>query len=63
MSWFSCTEDYSLKEDNFYGEPEITYGSKKDDTDPETSSSSGAWDNFQHELVNIISCANNEKSR
>jgi hypothetical protein len=53
MSWFSKTEDYSTNDRGFYGEPEITYGSKKDDS--ESSSTSGAWDAFQHERERIIS--------
>lgn len=58
MSWFSCTEDYSLNND-FYGEPEITYGPIKDDTSPVSSSTSGAWDDYQHERECIYSPCNN----
>lgn len=49
MSWFSKKEDYTTKESGFYGEPEITYGSKKDDSGSGSSSTSGAWDDFQRE--------------
>lgn len=58
MSWFSKKEDYSTKESGFYGEPEITYGSKKDDSGSGSSSTSGAWDDFQHERERIISSCN-----
>lgn len=56
MSWFSKTEDYSTKDSGFYGEPEITYGSKKDDSG--SSSTSGAWDDYQREREHIISSCN-----
>ncbi|MBQ2243945.1 MAG: hypothetical protein II318_07040 [Bacteroidales bacterium] len=55
MSWFSRTEDYSTKDSGFYGEPEITYGSKKDDTGSSSSSTSGAWDDFQREREYVYS--------
>lgn len=58
MSWFSKTEDYSTKDSGFYGEPEITYGSKKDDSGSGSSSTSGAWDDYQHERDRIISSCN-----
>lgn len=40
MSWFSRTEDYSIEDNSrdFYGEPEITYGSS-DDTSSSSSTS------------------------
>lgn len=56
MSWFSKTEDYSTKDSGFYGEPEITYGSKKDDSG--SSSTSGACDDYQRERERIISSCN-----
>lgn len=63
MSWFSWTEDYSLNLNNdFYGEPEITYGSTKDDTSSGSSSTSGAWDDYQHERECIYS-SHNDYSR
>lgn len=66
MSWFSKIEDYSLKNNDFYGKPSITYGSKKDDTGSGSSSTSGstsgAWDDFQHERERICSSSKN-KSR
>lgn len=49
MSWFSCTEDYSLSDNGFYGDCEITYGSNGDDDTSGSSSTSGAWDDYQHE--------------
>lgn len=62
MSWFSRTEDYSLVDNGFYGEPEVTFGSTTDDSDSSSSSTSGAWDDFQHERECILSC-NNDRSR
>lgn len=62
MSWFTKTEDYSTKDSGFYGEPEITYGSKKDDSGSGSSSTSGAWDDYQHEREHIYSY-NNGHSR
>ena len=59
MSWFSRTEDYSIEDNsrNFYGEPEITYGSSDDTSSSSSSSSvSGAWDDYQHEREYISSC-------
>ena len=59
MSWFSRTEDYSTKESGFYGEPEITYGSKNDsdsDSGSGSTSTSGAWDDYQREREYITSC-------
>lgn len=61
MSWFSRTEDYSINDNGFYGEPGITYGSKNDsdsDTDSGSTSASGAWDDYQHEREHISSCWN-----
>lgn len=58
MSWFSKTEVYSTKDSGFYGEPEITYGSKKEDSGSGSSSTSGAWGDFQHERERIISSCN-----
>ena len=62
MSWFSRTEDYSLEDNGFYGEPEITFGPITDDSDSGSSSTSGAWDDFQHEREYMFSC-NNDRSR
>lgn len=63
MSWFSKTEDYSTKDSGFYGEQEVTYGpEKKEDSDSGSSSSSGAWDDWQHERENITS-SRNDRSR
>lgn len=62
MSWFSRTEDYSLEDNGFYGEPEITFGPITDDSDSGSSSTSGAWDDFQHEREYMSSC-NNDRSR
>lgn len=59
MAWFSKTVDYSTKDSGFYGEPEITYGSKKDDSGSGTSSTSGAWGDYQRERERIISSFNN----
>lgn len=58
MSWFSRTEDYSIEDSsrNFYGEPEITYGSSDDTSSSSSSSSSSDWDNYQHEREYISSC-------
>lgn len=56
MSWFSRTEDYSTKDSGFYGEPEITYGSKNDDTAPSSTSPAGAWDDYQREREYVSSC-------
>ena len=58
MSWFSKTEVYSTKDSGFYGEPEITYGSKKEDSGSGSSSTSSAWGDFQHERERIISSCN-----
>ena len=57
MSWFSRTEEYSIDDNGFYGEPEITYGPSTDETDSSSSSSStsGAWDDYQHEREYISS--------
>lgn len=66
MSWFSKTEDYSIEDSGFYGEPEITYGlSKPSDSDSTSgsSSTSGAWDDYQHEREYVSSCWNNGHSR
>lgn len=66
MAYFSRVEDYSIHDNGFYGEPEITYGSeRKDDTPPPTppTSTSGAWDDFQRELENIRSIGSNEHTR
>lgn len=50
MSWFSSTEDYSINDTGFYGEPEITYGTSDDDSSTDSyPSSSGPWDDYQHE--------------
>ena len=54
MSWFTRTEDYSTKE-SFYGESEITYGSKNDSGSSSTSTS-GPWDDYQREREHISSC-------
>ena len=62
MSWFSRTEDYSLEDNGFYGEPEITFGPTTDDSDSGSSSTSGAWDDYQHEREYMFSC-NNDRSR
>ena len=58
MSWFSKTEEYSTKDSGFYGEPEITYGSKKDESDSESSSTSGPWDDFQREREYLYESCN-----
>ena len=58
MSWFSKTEDYSTKDSGFYGEPEINKRKKKDDSGSGSSSTSGAWDDYQHEREHIISSCN-----
>lgn len=63
MSWFSCTEDYSIKESGFYGEPEITYDPKNDETSLGPSSTSGPWDDYQHERERIYSSCCNNHSR
>lgn len=55
MSWFSRTEDYSTNDSGFYGEPEIAYGAKKDDTDPESPPPSGPWDDYQREREYVSS--------
>ena len=59
MSGFSRTEDYSIEDNSrdFYGEPEITYGSSDDtSSSSSTSPSSGAWDDYQHEREYVSSC-------
>lgn len=62
MSWVTKTEDYSTKDSGFYGEPKVTYGSKKEDSGSGSSSTSGAWDDYQHEREHIYS-SNNRHSR
>lgn len=59
MSWFSRTEDYSIEDDSrdFYGEPEITYGSSDDTSSGSSSpSGSGGWDDYQREHEYISPC-------
>lgn len=54
MSWFSRTEDYSIEDSGFYGEPTIIYGSTDDDSSSSSSSTStggGPFDDFQNEYV------------
>lgn len=58
MSWFSKTEDYSTKDSGFYDESEITCGSKNDNPDSGSSSTAGAWDDFQHEREYIYELYN-----
>lgn len=53
---FSCTEDYSTEDSGFYVEPTITYGpSDEGSSSTSSSSTSGAWDDYQHELEYISS--------
>jgi len=63
MSWFSKTEEYSIKDDGFYGEPKVTYGSTDDDSTTGSSSPSGGWDDYQHEREYVSSGWGNDKSR
>lgn len=56
MSWFTSEEDYSIKESGFYGEPTINYGSSDPEPADSSSSSSGGWDDYQHEREYISSC-------
>lgn len=64
MSWFSKEEDYSIHDNGFYGEPEITYGHKDDDDSSSSlTSASGTWDDYQHEPEYVLSCVNNGYSR
>jgi len=64
MSWFSKEESYSINNDNgFYGEPEITYGTDSDSSTSGSSSTSGAWDDYQHEREQITSYGNDGYSR
>lgn len=51
MSWFSRTDDYSIENSGFYAEPEITYGPSEEGSSSSTSSTSGAWDDYQHEYT------------
>lgn len=63
MSWFSRTEDYSVKDSGFYDEPEITYGPSDEGSSSSTSSSSssGGWDDYQHEREYISSLWNQKE--
>jgi len=63
MSWFSKEEDYSIHDNGFYGEPEITYGPTDEDKPAPSASTSGAWDDYQHEREYISSIGNGGYSR
>lgn len=60
MPWFSRTEDYSIEDNNrdFYGDPDITYGSSDDTSSSSSSSSASDWDNYQHEREYVSYCCN-----
>lgn len=53
MSWFSTTEYYDFSTNDVYGEPEISYSYTYEESDSGTPSSSGPWDDYQHERERI----------
>lgn len=57
MSWF-IELDYSTKDSGFYDDYEITCGSKNDNPDSGSSSTTGAWDDFQNEREYIYEMYN-----
>lgn len=63
MSWFSSTEDYSINDNGFYGEPEITYGSDDTSSSSSSSSASGAWGDYQHECQYLGGLIDDQYSR
>lgn len=60
MSWFSKSEDYTLEDTTFYGEPEITYGKQESSSSSTPATTSGAWDDYQHEREYISSSMLND---
>ena len=64
MAYYSKVEEYSIHDNGFYGEVEITYGpEKKDETPPPPPSAASAWDSYQHERERAHSIGSNEHTR
>ncbi len=65
MSLLSKEEGYSTKDSGFYGEPEITYGSKNSVSGSSSGSPSGSspFDDYQNVREMITSTYNNGRSR
>ena len=58
MKIYETTEDYSLEQDDFYGEVTITYGSGNNDDDDDSTTSDSGFDDVQNIRDYIMSSIN-----